>query len=96
MATTSERLGIVETQVKNLDEKIDDLKTDVKESGADLKDQLVKMYDASCTQHAALSKEINTLKSQRDKWVWTGATALAIIGWLVGHSEKLVKLLGMS
>ena len=54
------------------------------------------MYDASCTQHAALSKEINTLKSQRDKWVWTGATALAIIGWLVGHSEKLVKLLGMS
>ncbi len=96
MATTSERLGIVETQVKNLDEKIDDLKTDVKESGADLKDQLVKMYDASCTQHAALSKEINTLKSQRDKWVWVGATVLAVVGWLVGHSEKLVKLLGMS
>jgi uncharacterized protein involved in exopolysaccharide biosynthesis len=94
MATTSERLGIVETQVKNLDEKLDDLKTDVKESGADLKDQLVKMYDASCTQHAALSKEINTLKSQRDKWVWTGATALAIVGWLVGHSDKLVKMLG--
>jgi len=94
MATTSERLGIVETQVKNLDEKIDDLKTDVKESGADLKEQLVKMYDASCTQHAALSKEINTLKSQRDKWVWTGATVLAVVGWLVGHSDKLVKLLG--
>jgi len=94
MATTSERLGIVETQVKNLDEKLDDLKIDVKESGADLKDQLVKMYDASCTQHAALSKEINTLKSQRDKWVWTGATALAIVGWLVGHSDKLVKMLG--
>jgi uncharacterized protein involved in exopolysaccharide biosynthesis len=93
MATTSERLGIVETQVKNLDEKIDDLKTDVKESSSDLKGQLVKMYDASCTQHAALSKEINTLKSQRDKWVWVGATALAILGWLVGHSEKLVKML---
>jgi len=94
MATTSERLGIVETQVKNLDEKLDDLKIDVKESGADLKSQLVKMYDASCTQHSALSTEINALKSQRDKWVWIGATALAIVGWLVGHSEKLVKLLG--
>lgn len=94
MATTSERLGIVETKVKNLDEKLDDLKVDVKESGTDLKNQLVKMYDASCTQHAALATEINALKSQRDKWVWVGATALAIVGWLVGHSEKLVKLLG--
>ena len=94
MANTSERLGIVETQVKNLDEKLDNLKTDVKESGADLKSQLVKMYDASCTQHAALSTEINALKSQRDKWVWIGATGLAIVGWLVGHSDKLVKLLG--
>ena len=93
MATTSERLGIVETQVKNLDEKIDDLKTDVKESSSDLKGQLVKMYDASCTQHAALSTEINALKSQRDKWVWVGATALAILGWLVGNSDKLVKML---
>ena len=93
MATTSERLGIVETQVKNLDEKIDDLKTDVKESSADLKGQLVKMYDASCTPHAALSTEINALKSQRDKWVWVGATALAILGWLVGNSDKLVKML---
>jgi len=93
MATTSERLGIVETQVKNLDEKIDDLKVDVKESGADLKGQLVKMYDASCTQHAALSTEINALKRQRDKWVWIGATALAILGWLVGNSDKLVKML---
>ena len=61
---------------------------------ANLKSQLEKMYDASCTQHSALSTEINALKSQRDKWVWIGATALAIVGWLVGHSEKLVKLLG--
>ena len=31
MATTTERLGIVETKVQNLDEKIDDLKIDVKD-----------------------------------------------------------------
>jgi len=31
MATTAERLGIVETKVQNLDEKIDHLKTDVKD-----------------------------------------------------------------
>ena len=31
MATTVERLGIVETKVENLSEKMDDLKSDVKE-----------------------------------------------------------------
>lgn len=31
MATTAERLGIVETKVENLNEKLDDLKGDVKE-----------------------------------------------------------------
>ena len=31
MATTTERLGIVETKVENLGEKLDDIKVDVKE-----------------------------------------------------------------
>jgi len=31
MATTAERLGVVETKVHNLDEKLDDLKVDVKD-----------------------------------------------------------------
>ncbi len=31
MPTTQERLGIVETKVQNLTEKVDDLKTDVKD-----------------------------------------------------------------
>jgi hypothetical protein len=31
MASTIERLGIVETKVSNLDEKLDDLKIDVKD-----------------------------------------------------------------
>ena len=84
MATTAERLGIVETKVHNLDEKIDELKVDVKEmhdcldkTRDDLKLQLNEMYDASCSQHASLAKEINALKSQRDKWIWTAAGIVA-------------------
>jgi tetrahydromethanopterin S-methyltransferase subunit B len=62
MATTVERRGIVETKVENLSEKMDELKVDVKDmhdcldrTRDDIKDQLKEMYDASCTQHAALS-----------------------------------------
>jgi phosphopantothenoylcysteine decarboxylase/phosphopantothenate--cysteine ligase len=74
MATTAERLGIVETKVENLDEKIDHLKVDVKEmhdcldkTRDDLKAELQKMYGASCEQHAALAKDLSELKKLKEK-----------------------------
>ncbi len=100
MATTTERLGIVETKVQNLDEKIDDLKIGVKDmhdcldiTRDSLTEKLNTMYDASCSQHKSLAEEINALKTQRDKWVWTAAGAIAVMGWVSGHSEILIKLI---
>jgi chromosome segregation ATPase len=96
MATTVERLGVVETKVHNLDEKLDDLKVDVKDvhdcldrTREDLTGQLQKMYNASCDQHSALSNEISILKAQRDKWVWTSAGALVVLAWLSAHGDAL-------
>ena len=101
MAKIEERIGVVETKVENLNEKLDDLKIDVKDmhdcldkTRDDLKGQLTEMYDASCSQHASLAKEINALKSQRDKWIWTSAGIIAAIGWVSGHSEGIIKILG--
>ena len=100
MATTTERLGIVETKVENLNEKLDGLKEDVKDmhdcldkTREGLTDKLNTMYDASCSQHKSLAEEINALKSQRDKWLWTAAGAIAVMGWVSGHSEILIKLI---
>jgi hypothetical protein len=39
-----------------------------------------------------LAKEINALKSQRDKWVWLSAGALAAFGWVSGHMEIFTKI----
>jgi len=101
MATTVERIGIVETKVENLNDKLDDLKVDVKDmhdcldkTRDDLKSKLNVMYDASCTQHSQLAKEISELKSQRDRWVWTSAGIIAAIGWVSGHMEIIAKILG--
>ena len=33
------------------------------------------------------AKEISALKSQRDKWVWTGAGILIIVSWIMSHPE---------
>jgi flagellar capping protein FliD len=101
MAKIEERIGVVETKVENLNEKLDDLKVDVKDmhdcldkTRNDLTGQLTEMYDASCSQHASLAKEISELKSQRDRWVWTSAGIIAAIGWVSGHTEMIAKIFG--
>jgi len=100
MATTVERIGIVETKVENLNEKMDELKVDVKDmhdcldrTRDDIKNQLKEMYDASCTQHADLAKEISNIKSQRDKLIWTFAGVVAAGGFFAGHADKILKIL---
>lgn len=101
MATTVERIGIVETKVENLNEKMDHLKVDVKDmhdcldrTRDGIKGQLKEMYDASCTQHAALAKEISTIKSQRDKLMWTIAGVIGAGGFFAGHADRILKIFG--
>lgn len=101
MATTIERTGIVENKVENLNEKLDDLKVDVKEmhdcldkTRESLTNKLDEMYGASCNQHKSLADEINALKTQRDKWLWTAAGAIAVMGWVSGHTETIMKIIG--
>ena len=100
MATTVERIGIVETKVENLNEKLDDLKTDVKDmhdcldrTRDDIKEQLKEMYDASCTQHAELAKKISGLEKIREKTMWMVAGGVAAAGILSGHLEKILAFL---
>jgi len=97
MATTNERIGIVETKVENLTEKLDDLKTDVKDvhdcldrTRDELKEQLKEMYGASCTQHAELAKKISSLEKIREKTMWMVAGAVAMAGIFSGHLDKVV------
>ena len=95
MATTVERLGIVETKVANLDEKIDDIKADVNQLGTGINSRLDQMYDASCTQHAELAQsiksthteldaKISAMEKTKDKLLMYGLVSLAFIaglGW---------------
>jgi hypothetical protein len=100
MATTVERLGIVETKVENLNEKMDDLKVDVKEmhdcldkTRESLVDKLNEMYTASCDQHAELAKKIGNLEQIRQKMLWMVAGAVAFAGILSGHLDKILAFL---
>lgn len=100
MATTAERIGIVETKVENLSEKLDDIKGDVKEmhdcldkTRDDLTAKLDEMYGASCTQHAELGKKLAAMEKTRDKTIWMVAGAIAALGIVSGHFEKVLAFL---
>jgi hypothetical protein len=100
MATTVERIGIVETKVENLNEKMDDLKVDVKDmhdcldkTRDTLAEKLEEMYEASCTQHTELARKIGDLEKVRQKVVWMAAGAVAFAGILSGHLEKILAFL---
>jgi hypothetical protein len=99
MATTVERLGVVETKVANLDEKLDEIKVDVK----DMHDCLDKtrdsvmaklddMYGASCEQHSQLASKITELEKFRQKWIYMTAGGVAVLGWVSGHMDLVAKM----
>ena len=103
MATTVERLGIVETKVANLDEKIDEIKVDVNQLGSGINSRLDQMYDASCTQHAELATSIKSTHTELDakiselqqfkqKWMYLVLGGIAVLGFVSGHFETLIKI----
>jgi len=106
MATTAERLGIVETKVANLDEKIDDIKIDIKDvhdcldrTGDVLKAQLQIMHEDSCKQHNELSCKIADLEKSKNKMMQYGLVAMAFAagaGW-IGNTNlaNLLKFIGL-
>ena len=100
MATTIERLGIVETKVENLNEKLDELKVDVKDMHDCLdqtRDSLIgkldEMYSASCNQHAELATKISDLEKWKQKWVYMLAGGAVVISWVSAHADTVLKLI---
>ena len=106
MATTAERLGIVETKVENLDEKLDEIKVDVKDMHDCLDKtrdgvmaKLDEMYGASCDQHDQLAKKISELEKSKDKvmmYALVGMAFAAGAGWMGNTSlATLLKFIGL-
>jgi len=65
MPSVTERVSVVEVQVANLDEKLDEIKDDVKDmhdcldrTGAELKAALREMDHTTCTHHQNLSENL--------------------------------------
>jgi len=106
LAALPERVAVVEIKVINIEEKIDDLKVDLKDmhdcldNTRDLLDKkLCEMADASNSQHAELAAKIGDLEKIKNKYTTYAMIGLAFAagtGWLNSvHFPQLLKLLGL-
>lgn len=91
MATVAERVGVLETKVQHVDEKIDDIKVNIK----DMHDCLDKTRDTlagtlstmrteATSQHDELAAKIQEMEKSKDKLMLYGAIGAAFIagaGW---------------
>jgi hypothetical protein len=100
MATANERIGVLETRVDNLDTKLDDIKSDVKEvhdclhrTGEDLKEQLEKTAIIRDRQHIDLASKISELEKFKNKWTYMVLGGIAVFGWVSGHMNAIANLL---
>jgi hypothetical protein len=99
MASSAERIAVLETKVENLDEKIDHLQGDINSNHQAILDTLKEMRDTSVAQHTDMANKIKELEGFKNKWVRWGMMALAFLagaGWL-GNSNlpTIVKFLGL-
>ena len=99
MSSTTERVGILETKVIHIDEKIDELKVDVKDmhdcldrTRDCLMAELKTMSNNSTDAHEELASKIADLENSKNRFIFMFAGGVAVFGWITGHFELLVKL----
>lgn len=106
LAALPERVAVVEIKVEAINEKLSDIKADVKEmhdcldNTRDLlAEKLKEMSDASNSQHAELAAKIGDLEKIKSKWTTYAMVALAFTagaGWLNSvHLPHLIKFFGL-
>ena len=106
LATLPERVSVVETKVDNIEEKLVDLKVDVKDmhdcldrTRDGIMDQLAAMNKTSCEQHAELAGKITDLEKVKSKWtmyIMVGLAFAAGSGWVNAvNFPHILKFLGL-
>ena len=84
MTDINERVAIVETQIKNLDEKVDDLKATVHSNHEQLQEQLATMAQNSTVQHGMLADKIVSIEKTLHGWIMWVLGASAIVSAVIG------------
>jgi len=106
LATVPERVSVLETKVDNIEEKLDDIKLDVKDmhdcldrTRDGIMEQLSIMNKNSCDQHSELADKISELEKVKNKYTMYAMVGLAFAagtGWINAvNFPHILKFLGL-
>jgi hypothetical protein len=98
LATLPERVAVLEVKVTNIDEKIDDLKTDLCANHDNIIETLKTMREESTAQHNELAGKVKDLETYKNKWVRYAMAGLAFAagaGWIHQDIAGIIKFLGL-
>lgn len=93
MPSQVERISVLETKVDDLRDDVKELHLCLDKTRETLTEKLDEMYQASCSQHASLAKELGDVKKFKDKWTYSIFAGIAVLGWVSGHIDFLSKIL---
>ena len=102
-----ERIAKLETQVEGIKDDVADVKSDIKElhsrittGNREIMDKLDEKIDALAKsdkeQHETLKSSMDKVKERVDfleNWKWMIVGGAIVIGYLVGHSDLLFKIM---
>ena len=98
MAENQERIAVLETQVKNLEEKIDVLFVEINKmhdcldkTRDDLTATLKEMRSESIEQHKKMAARLDEVDQVKTKWTYLVLGAIAAAGWLL-HNPVFIKI----
>jgi hypothetical protein len=58
-----------------------------------IEEKLEQMYQASCAQHAEMSKKISTMEKFKDKWMYTFGGGMIVVSWASAHTDQILAIL---
>ena len=85
MSDINERIAVVETKIEGLENKVEELKEEVKHNHESLHSQLQTMAHNSTAQHAQLHSKIANLEKTNYGWMM----------WLLGASAVISAAIGL-
>ena len=64
-----ERVSVAEVEIDHLEQKIDQVQSNLKEFRTEITDKLEEMQAASTKQHKELGEKIGNLEKLKDRWI---------------------------
>jgi len=90
MATSNEKIAVLETEFKNLKDDLKDIRVDVKEMSTALVEKLDEMEKGAKAAHKDLGERLEVI----ERWRWWLMGVGVAVGYIASHFKTIQSVFG--